>query len=119
MSDTPAPVLELDRLTTSFRIGGTWHPAVRDISFSLMPDETLALVGGSGCGKSITALSIMRLLAEPPMRITAGRPARLSSRQCSAERYRQVLRQPGVRIGRLGQQVPHRRPRTAAASPPR
>ncbi len=72
--ETPtAPVLELDGLTTSFRVGGAWHPAIRGISLSLMPDETLALVGESGSGKSITALSIMRLIPEASGRIASGR----------------------------------------------
>jgi len=51
------PVLTLDGLTTSFRVGGRWHSAVRDLSLTLERNETLALVGESGCGKSITALS--------------------------------------------------------------
>jgi oligopeptide/dipeptide ABC transporter ATP-binding protein len=43
------------------------------VSLDIARGEMLGLVGESGCGKSVTALSIMRLLAEPPMRITAGR----------------------------------------------
>src|SRR5690606_9585501 len=73
MPDPPGPVLELDRLTTSFRAGNEWHPAVRDVSLALMPDETLALVGESGSGKSVTALSIMRLIPDANGRITGGR----------------------------------------------
>jgi len=47
-------------------------PAIRNVSFHLSENETLALVGESGCGKSITALSIMRLVPEPAGRITSG-----------------------------------------------
>ena len=45
---------------------------VRDVSFQLNDGETLALVGESGCGKTLTALSVIRLLPDPPARITAG-----------------------------------------------
>jgi peptide/nickel transport system ATP-binding protein len=46
--------------------------AVDDVSFTLSSGETLAIVGESGCGKSMTALSIMRLVPDPPGRIVAG-----------------------------------------------
>src|SRR6187402_1978054 len=46
--------------------------AVADVSFDLHPGEMLALVGESGCGKSMTALAIMRLLPAPPARIAGG-----------------------------------------------
>jgi ABC-type dipeptide/oligopeptide/nickel transport system ATPase component len=47
--------------------------AVDGVSFTIQPGETLALVGESGCGKSVTSLSILRLIASPPGRIVAGR----------------------------------------------
>jgi len=66
------PVLSVEGLRTEFRIGGGWHPAVDDVSFRLGWRETLALVGESGCGKSLTALSIMGLVPKPAGRIGAG-----------------------------------------------
>src|SRR6202048_49970 len=48
------------------------HTAVRETSFTIEPGETLALVGESGCGKSVTAFSVMRLLP-PNARIVSGR----------------------------------------------
>jgi peptide/nickel transport system ATP-binding protein len=66
-------LLDVEGLTTSFRLRRGWTPAIRNISFTLDQNETLALVGESGCGKSVTALSIMRLLPEPSGRITGGR----------------------------------------------
>ncbi|PWW00305.1 peptide/nickel transport system ATP-binding protein [Hoeflea marina] len=65
------PVLDVSNLTTSFRIGGEWHAAVRGISFALQPNETLALVGESGCGKSMTALSILGLVPKTNGRVEA------------------------------------------------
>lgn len=47
-------------------------PLVRSVSFKLQAGEALGIVGESGCGKSLTALSIMRLLAQPPMHIESG-----------------------------------------------
>src|SRR5690606_15951176 len=46
--------------------------AVDDVSFDIMPGETLGIVGESGCGKSITAMSIMRLIPSPPGKIVQG-----------------------------------------------
>jgi oligopeptide/dipeptide ABC transporter ATP-binding protein len=48
-------------------------PVIEGVDLAIAPGEMVGLVGESGCGKSLTALSILRLLAEPPMRITAGR----------------------------------------------
>ena len=59
---TDKPALVVDALTTSIRIDRQWFDAVRDVSFAVHPRETLALVGESGCGKSLTALSVMGLL---------------------------------------------------------
>lgn len=58
------PVLRVEHLTTSFRVDGKPVPVVRDLSFTIGPQETLAVVGESGSGKSVTALSIMRLVSE-------------------------------------------------------
>ncbi|MCC7272352.1 MAG: ABC transporter ATP-binding protein [Alphaproteobacteria bacterium] len=66
------PVLSVRGLTTEFRVRGAWHAAVRDVSFDLARGETLAIVGESGCGKSITALSVMRLVPSGAGRIAAG-----------------------------------------------
>ena len=66
-------VLSVEGLRTEFRIAGTWRAAVDGISLALARGETLALVGESGCGKSMTALSIMGLVPAPAGRIGAGR----------------------------------------------
>lgn len=66
------PVLELRDLRTEFRIGGQWHAAVRGVSLTVHPNETLAIVGESGSGKSVTALSVLRLLPASGARHGAG-----------------------------------------------
>lgn len=63
------PVLSVQGLTTSFRIGDDWRPVVRNVSFDIAPRETVAIVGESGSGKSVTSLSIMRLLPKFTSRI--------------------------------------------------
>ena len=65
-------VLEVKNLQTVFFTNSGLFRAVDDISFSIRRGETLAIVGESGCGKSVTALSIMRLVPDPPGRIVGG-----------------------------------------------
>jgi peptide/nickel transport system ATP-binding protein len=76
MSETvdaaPAPVLEVDGLHTVFFTRAGLVQAVNGVSFSVGRGEVLAVVGESGCGKSITALSLMRLVPTPPGRIAGG-----------------------------------------------
>jgi peptide/nickel transport system ATP-binding protein len=67
-----APLLVVDRLRTYFDLRHGIVKAVDGVSFVLAPHETLAIVGESGCGKSITALSLMRLVPDPPGRIAGG-----------------------------------------------
>jgi peptide/nickel transport system ATP-binding protein len=66
-------VLEVEDLQTYFYTRSGLVKAVDGVSFSLARGATLAIVGESGCGKSVTALSLMRLVADPPGRIVGGR----------------------------------------------
>ena len=68
----PETLLEIRNLKTQFSSDGVSFLAVDDVSFSIAPGNTLGVVGESGCGKSVTALSIMRLVADPPGRIVGG-----------------------------------------------
>lgn len=68
-----ANILTVEGLTTSFLLRSGWFPAILDVSFTLAPNETLALVGESGCGKSVTALTIMGLLPSPGGRVDKGK----------------------------------------------
>lgn len=66
------PLLEVKKLTTKFQTEDGTYTAVEDISFTVSQGETVCIVGESGCGKSVTSLSIMRLIPSPPGMITAG-----------------------------------------------
>ncbi len=65
-------VLEVDNLKTHFFTQAGTIKAVDGVSYSVRRGETLGVVGESGCGKSVTALSIMRLVVNPPGRIVGG-----------------------------------------------
>ena len=65
-------LLEVQHLKTHFFTRGGVVKAVEDVSFHLDEGETLALVGESGCGKSVTSLSVMRLIDDPPGKIVGG-----------------------------------------------
>ncbi|MER3436594.1 MAG: peptide ABC transporter ATP-binding protein [Chloroflexota bacterium] len=67
-----APVLRVRHLTTHFFTRAGVVHAVDDVSFEVGEGETLGIVGESGCGKSVTSLSIMRLVPSPPGRIVQG-----------------------------------------------
>ena len=66
------PVLEVKNLKTAFRTEQGQVIAVDDVSFSVMPGQTIGIVGESGCGKSVTSLSIMGLIPNPPGKIVGG-----------------------------------------------
>ena len=66
-------LLEIQNLTTSFFLEEGELKAVNDVSFTIEKGKTLGIVGESGCGKSVTALSIMRLVQEPPGKIVGGK----------------------------------------------
>ena len=65
-------ILEIEDLRTHFFTPGGIVRAVDGVSYAVRSGETLGVVGESGCGKSVTALSILRLVASPPGRIVGG-----------------------------------------------
>ncbi len=69
---TPGTLLEVDNLSVTFTTDHGVVPALREFSYTLNAGETLAIVGESGSGKSVGALAVMRLIPDPPGRITGG-----------------------------------------------
>ncbi len=69
----PELILDVQGLETQFKTPEGIVHAVNGVSFKLKEGETLGVVGESGCGKSVTMLSILRLIATPPGKITAGK----------------------------------------------
>jgi oligopeptide transport system ATP-binding protein len=72
MTAPPQPLLEVSGLRVEFGTHGGVVKAVRGVSFSLDRGRTLAIVGESGCGKSVTVQAVMGLVPSPPGRITGG-----------------------------------------------
>jgi len=68
-----AALLQVENLRTQFQTAAGTVRAVDGISYTVNEGETVAIVGESGCGKSVSALSVMRLVAEPAGRIESGR----------------------------------------------
>lgn len=69
---TGDPLLRIEHLSIGLRARGVSYDIVRDVSLELFENEILAIVGESGCGKSLTALSILGLHASPPLHVTGG-----------------------------------------------
>jgi peptide/nickel transport system ATP-binding protein len=96
-------VLDVRDLRVSFpAAGGRRFPAVDGVSFSLDRGETLALVGESGCGKSVTSLALLRLVP-PPGRIEAGSAIRLGETDVLGLEGDALRRIRGKRIGMIFQ----------------
>ncbi|RKF15380.1 ABC transporter ATP-binding protein [Roseovarius spongiae] len=95
-------VLRIDKLRTTLRLGGRDCDALREVSFSVAEGETLAIVGESGCGKSMLAMSIMGLLPAVA-RISEGRVI-LGSRAIEAEPESRMEKIRGAEIGMIFQE---------------
>ena len=90
-------ILELDKVRTYFFTDAGIVPSVDGVSYKIYKGETLGVVGESGCGKSVTALSIMQLIPSPPGRIVGGEIrfqgtdlTKLSDKQMRAIRGNQI-----------------------------
>lgn len=69
---SPTPLLQVNNLATYFHTQDGVVKAVDGVSYEIAKGETIALVGESGCGKTVSALSILRLIPEPPGKIVSG-----------------------------------------------
>lgn len=96
-------LLSVEGLSTEFDTEEDRVRAIDDVSFTVAPGETLGIVGESGCGKSVTALSIMRLLPEPMGKIVAGRVL-FDGVNISALPLEQMQHIRGKRIGMVFQE---------------
>jgi oligopeptide/dipeptide ABC transporter ATP-binding protein len=97
------PLLRIEGLRTIFRTYEGTVKAVDGVDLEIRKGETLGLVGESGCGKSMTAMSILRLIPQPPGRITAGRVL-FQGKDLLRLRERDMQRIRGGRIGMIFQE---------------
>ena len=98
-----APLLEVERLRTAFRTPQGVARAVDDVSFAVRAGETVGLVGESGCGKSVTALSILRLVRAPGV-IDPGSRVAFESRELLTLAEADMRRVRGARIAMVFQE---------------
>ena len=112
------PLLQIDNLQTSFATAQGLVRAVDGISLAIHKGQTFALLGESGCGKSMTALSVMRLLPEPAGRITGGsirlngddllQLPEVAMRQVRGKRIAMIFQEPMTSLNpvlTIGQQI--------------
>ncbi len=96
------PILEVENLAVEFATYGGNVKAVRGVDFSVSHGETLAIVGESGCGKSVTVQSIMGIIPMPPGKITGG-TAKLNGKNILGLPAREANKFRGVEIGMIFQ----------------
>ena len=96
------PILKVDDLAVEFDTYGGTVKAVRGVSFEVERGQTLAIVGESGCGKSVTVQSLMGLIPTPPGRITSG-SAKLNGREILGLSAHEANKFRGVEIGMIFQ----------------
>jgi oligopeptide/dipeptide ABC transporter ATP-binding protein len=99
----PEPALALRDLRTWFHTDAGVARAVDGVSFDVLPGETLGVVGESGCGKSVTALSVLRLI-RPPGRVEAGSQVLFEGRDLLALPERELRAIRGNRIAMIFQE---------------
>ena len=97
------PLLEVESLSVSFATEAGRVGVVEEVSFAIQPGETVGLVGESGCGKSVTAMSIMRLIPSPPGHVEGGR-IRLQGEDLLGLDDRAMRAVRGNRIGMIFQE---------------
>ncbi|MGJ8676534.1 MAG: ABC transporter ATP-binding protein [Akkermansiaceae bacterium] len=99
----PDNLLEVKNLITSFETDGGWLRAVDDLSFAVPRGKTLGIVGESGCGKSVTAMSIVQLLPQPMGKVLGGEIVFKGQNLCSLS-TKEMRKIRGVDIGVIFQE---------------
>ena len=102
MGEAP-PLLRVRHLTTTFRTDRGVVRAVTDVSFDVPEAMTVGLVGESGCGKSVTALSLMRLVPDPPGKIERGK-VELAGKELLGLPEREMRRVRGKEVSMIFQE---------------
>ncbi len=95
------PLMEVTRLTTTFRTSQGRLTAVDDLSFTIMAGEIVGLVGESGCGKSVTSRSLMGLIPQPPGSVQGS--IRLEGQELVGQNQRAWQRVRGERMAMIFQ----------------
>lgn len=103
MADLVQPLLSVRGLSVEVRLNGAWCRAVGEVSFDVASGETLCLVGESGCGKSLTIKSVIRLHDDMPQIRTCGE-VRLAGRSLFELDARQMRHVRGAQIGMIFQE---------------
>ncbi len=98
-----AALLQVENLSVSFATEAGRVRVVEEVSFSVPQGRTVGLVGESGCGKSVTAMTLLRLLPSPPSRIDGGRVL-FDGQDLTRLRERDMRRVRGDRIGMIFQE---------------
>ncbi len=95
--DGPPPLLDIQGLKVQFQTDDGWVRAVDGVSIAVNAAETVGIVGESGCGKTVTAMTVLKLIAMPPGRIADGRIlwqgrdlAPLTAREMQAIRAKEI-----------------------------
>jgi oligopeptide/dipeptide ABC transporter ATP-binding protein len=103
VTEAPRPVLEVRDLKTHFKTERGFFRAVDGVSFAVARGRTLGVVGESGCGKSVTSLSIMGLVPEPPG-IRAGGEILLDGENLLAKSWDEMEQIRGARVAMIFQE---------------
>ena len=98
----PEPVLSIENLAVEFRTEDGVVHAVDDISYDVYPGETLGIVGESGSGKSVSTMSILGLIPQPPGRIASG-TALLNGKDLLKMKKRELRRVRGDEVAMVFQ----------------
>ena len=97
------PILEVTNLKTGFYSKQGFYNAVEDVSFSVYPGKTLGIVGESGCGKSVTCMSMLKLLPEKNARVDGGSSVKMHGQELVDKSKKEMCKIRGNEIAMIFQ----------------